>query len=101
MLLGKIEKMKAKFSDLLAVVVKSLSEKLLEQQYPLGKKNFFNADPLIDHQILDIFLDHLASRSKHAETFSELLGSKEKKVFDELVKDRVYDVLYMAHGGLR
>jgi hypothetical protein len=87
--------------DFLEGLVVSLTERLLAIEYPLGKKNFFFVDGAVDHQIYDIFCDHLASRSSYSEVVSELLSTEaERDAFDRQLKDRVYDALYVAHGGL-
>lgn len=94
--------MEEKLAGLLEEVVKSLSERLLKEQYPLGKKNPFLSDPLLDHLIFDIFCDHLAANSAYAQTISEFikLDKKEQNGFDSRLRERVYDYLYKAHGGL-
>jgi hypothetical protein len=91
-----------KYTALQQELVRSLTERLLEIDYELGKKNFFFADVEIDHHITDILVDHLSKRTAFAESVSDFLFETELKrdAFDRQVRDRVYDVLYEAHGGL-
>lgn len=92
-----------KYTDLQQELERSLTERLLETGYELGKKNFFFADAEIDHHITDILVDHLSNRTAFAETVSDFLFETKLKreAFDRRVRDCVYDVLYEAHGGLR
>lgn len=95
--------MKDIFPDLLQEAVKSLSKRLLEDRYPIGKKNEFVHDPVIDQLLFHIFCDLLVSRSPYSKRVSELIDARAevKNLFDKKLRDRVYDVLYEAHGGLR
>ena len=93
--------MKDKYADLQQELVKSLTERLLDYEYELGKRNYFYADVAIDHHIFDILADHLWHRTAYAETISDLVESKEEgNAFDRRVRERVYDELYKATGGL-
>ena len=91
-----------KYADLQQELVRSLTERLLEIDYELGKKNFFFADVEIDHHIFDLLSDHLAKRTAFAETISDFLSETKLKreAFDRQVRDSVYDDLYKALGGL-
>ncbi len=90
-----------KYADLQQELVRSLTERLLEVEYELGKRNCFFADVEIDHHIFDLLSDHLWHKTEHAETISELVKSKEEgNAFDRRVRERVYDDLYKALGGL-
>ena len=93
--------MKDKYADLQQELVRSLTERLLEIEYELGKRNFFFDDVEIDRHIFDILADHLWERTPYAETISELVDSKaDGNAFDRRVRERVYDELYKASGGL-
>ena len=93
--------MKDKYADLQKELVKSLTERLLDFEYSLGKRNYFYEDVAIDHHIFDILADHLWERTPYAETISELVDSKaDGNAFDRRVRERVYDDLYKASGGL-
>jgi hypothetical protein len=91
-----------KYSDLQKELVRSLTERLLEINYELGKKNFFFADLEIERHITDILVDHLSKRTAFAEKVSDFLFETKlnREAFDMRVRDCVYDVLYKAHGGL-
>lgn len=94
--------MNDKYAELQQELVKSLTERLLEFEYELGKRNFFFDDVEIDHHIFDILSDHLWHRSEYAETISELVKSQaDGNAFDRRVRERVYDDLYKALGGLK
>ena len=94
--------MKDKYADLQQELVKSLTERLMDFEYELGKRNFFYEDVAIDHHIFDILSDHLWHRTEYAETISELVKSNEEgNAFDRRVRERVYDDLYKALGGLK
>ncbi len=91
--------MKDKFDDLLLEVVRSVTERLLEEQYPLGTKNFFTHDPSVQHQFINALLEQLKTRSAYAEAASDLLASEtERAVFEKVVGERAYKALYDAHG---
>lgn len=93
--------MKDKYADLQKELVKLLTERLLDFKYSLGKRNYFYEDVAIDHHIFDILADHLWDRTAFAETISELVKSQEDgNAFDRRVRERVYDELYKATGGL-
>lgn len=93
--------MKDKLDDLLTEVVRSLTERLTAEQYPLEKKQFFTNDPSIQHQIIDALIDQLETRSAYADTASVLLASETERVaFGKFVGERVYKALYEAYGGL-
>jgi len=93
--------MKDKYADLQKELVKSLTERLLDFEYSLGKRNYFYEDVAIDHHIFDILVDHLWDRTAFAETISELVKSQEDgNAFDRRVRERVYDELYKTTGGL-
>jgi len=91
-----------KYADLQQELVRSLTERLIEIEYELGKKNFFFVDGEIDHQINDILNDHLSKRTAFTETISDFLFERKLKreAFDRRVRERVYDKLYKASGGL-
>jgi len=91
-----------KYTDLQQELVRSLTQRLLEIDYELGKKNFFFADAEIDHHITDILVDHLSKRTAFAETVSDFLFETKLKreAFDRQVRDCVYGVLYEAQRGL-
>jgi hypothetical protein len=79
-----------------------LTERLLEIEYELGKRNFFFADVEIDRHIFDLLSDHLWRKTAYAETVSELVKSEsDGNAFDRRVRERVYDDLYEALGGLK
>lgn len=91
-----------KYDDLQKELVKLLTERLLEIEYELGKRNFFFADVEIDHHIFDLLRDHLWNKTAYTETVSELVKSKSDGIaFDRRVRERVYDDLYEALGGLK
>jgi hypothetical protein len=93
--------MKDKFDDLVTEVVRSVTERLLEEQFPLGKMNDFLHSPSTQSQIIDALIDQLEAHSAYAETASELLASDtERAVFEKVVGERVYKALYDAHGGV-
>jgi len=91
-----------KFANLLDEAVKFISEKLLEDQYPIGKKNDFINDPVLDHLFFHIFCDILVSETTHSEMVSEFINSETEvqNAFDAKLRSRVYDFLYKAQGGL-
>ena len=95
--------MKDRFANLLEEAVKCISEKLLEDQYPIGKKNAFINDPVLDHLFFHIFCDILVSETAYSEMVSEFIKSETEvqNAFDAKLRNRVYDALYEAHGGLR
>lgn len=93
--------MKDKLDDLIAEVVKSVTERLLAEQYPLGARNFFTHDPSLQLQIINALIDQLETRSAYAETASDLLASEtERAAFEKVVGERVYKALYETHGGV-
>ncbi len=93
--------MEYKYADLQKELVKSLTERLLDFEYELGKRNYFYEDVEIDHHIFDLLSDHLWHKTAYAETVSELVKSQEDgNAFDRRVRERVYDDLYKALGGL-
>ena len=93
--------MKDKYADLQQELVKSLTERLLDFEYSLGKRNYFYEDVAIDHHIFDILADHLWERTAFAETISELVDSKaDGNAFDRRVRECVYGDLYKALSGL-
>jgi hypothetical protein len=93
--------MEYKYADLQKELVKSLTERLLDFGYELGKRNYFYEDVEIDHHIFDLLSDHLWHKTAYAETVSELVKSQEDgNAFDRRVRERVYDDLYKALGGL-
>lgn len=90
-----------KYADLQKELVSSLTERLLDIEYELGKRNCFFTDVAIDHHIFDILSDHLWERTNLAETISELVKSQaDGNAFDRRVRECVYDDLYKALGGL-
>lgn len=94
--------MKDKYADLQQELVRSLTERLLEIEYELGKRNCFFTDVAIDHHIFDLLSDHLWNKTAYAETVSELVKSEsDGNAFDKRVRERVYDDLYEALGGLK
>ena len=93
--------MNDKYAELQKELVKSLTERLLDFEYELGKRNYFYEDVEIDRHIFDILSDHLWHKTEYSETISELVKSKEEgNAFDRRVRERVYDDLYKALGGL-
>lgn len=92
-----------KYADLQQELVRSLTERLLEIDYELGKKNFFYVDVEVERHISDILTDHLGNRTAFAETISDFLFETKLKrdAFDKQVRDCAYDLLYETHGGLR
>lgn len=93
--------MKDKYADLQEELVRALTERLLDFEYELGKRNFFFDDVEIDHHVFDILSDHLWKATAFAETISELVKSQaEANAFDRQVRGCVYDDLYKALGGL-
>ena len=94
--------MKDKYADLQQELVRSLTERLLDIEYELGKRNFFFDDVEIDRHIFDLLSDHLWHKTAYAETVSELVKSEsDGNAFDRQVRERVYDDLYEALGGLK
>jgi hypothetical protein len=95
--------MENRFDDLLNEGVKVLSERLIADEYPIGKKNYFIHDPVLDQLFFHTFCDLLVSRTAYAEMVSEFIkaDTKEQNAFDEKLRARVYDVVYEAQGGLR
>ena len=94
--------MKDKYADLQKELVSSLTERLLDIEYELGKRNFFFDDVEIDRHIFDLLSDHLWHKTAYAETVSELVKSEaDGNAFDRRVRERVYDDLYEALGGLK
>jgi hypothetical protein len=90
-----------KYSDLKIELVRSLTERLLNIEYDLGKRNCFFADVAIDRHIFDILSDHLWHKTEYAKTVSELIKSEaDGNAFDRQVRECVYDDLYKALGGL-
>jgi hypothetical protein len=90
-----------KYAELQQELVKSLTERLLGIEYELGKRSFFFVDVEIDHHIFDLLSDHLWHKTTYAETVSELVKSEaDGNAFDRRVRERVYDDLYKASGGL-
>ena len=94
--------MEDRFADLLDEAVRLISEKLLEDQCPVGKKNAFINDPVLDHLFFHIFCDILISETAYSEMVSEFIKSETEvqNTFDAKLRSRVYDALYKAHGGL-
>ena len=91
-----------KYADLQKELVRALTERLLDIEYELGKRNFFFADVEIDRHIFDLLSDHLWHKTAYAETVSELVKSEsDGNAFDRRVRERVYDDLYEALGGLK
>ena len=91
-----------KYADLQKELVRALTERLLDIEYDLAKRNFFLFDVEIDHHIFDLLSDHLWHKTAFAETISELMKSEaDSDVFDRRVRERVYDDLYEALGGLK
>jgi hypothetical protein len=95
--------MEDRFSDLLEIAVKSISEKLLEDKYPFGKKNTFIKDPVLDHLFFHIFSDILVSETAYSEMVSEFIKSETEvqNAFDAKLRSRVYDALFKVHDGVR
>ncbi len=90
-----------KYADLQQELVRSLTERLFEVEYSLGKRNNFYEDIAIDRHIFDILSDHLWHKTAYAETVSELVKSEaDGNAFDRRVRERVYDDLYKESGGL-
>lgn len=90
--------MKDKQDDLLVEVVRSVTERLLAEQYPLGKSNAFAHDPSVQLQMINALIDQLETRSAYAETASKLLASEtERVVFEKVVAERVYEALLKRH----
>lgn len=94
--------MMEKYADLQRELVNSLTERLLDIEYELGKKNFFIIDPAVDHVLFDILNDHRSKRTAFSETISDFLYETKLKreAFDRRVRECVYDKLYAALGGL-
>ncbi len=91
-----------KYADLQQELVKSLTERLLDIDFDIGKRNFFFADVEIEHHIFDILINHLSKRTALAEKVSDLLFETKRKRedFDRRVRECVYDKLYADLGGL-
>ena len=91
-----------KYADLQQELVRSLTKILLEIEYELGKRNCFFADVEIDQHIFNLLSDHLWHKTTYAEIVSELLKSEaDGNAFYRRVRERVYDDLYEALGGLK
>ena len=92
---------KDKYDDLQKELVRSLTERLLDFEYPLGKKDFFFHDEEIDLHIFYILSDHLWEKTVLTETISDLIKSQvDVNAFDRRVRECVYDDLNKALGGL-
>ena len=93
--------MEDKFTGLLEEVVRALTEKLLAEQYPLGKMNDFLDSPSTQFEVCNVLFELLKIQTAHSETALKLLDSEsERTVFERQVLMRVYKVLYAANGGL-
>ncbi|ALK87614.1 hypothetical protein [Limnohabitans sp. 63ED37-2] len=90
-----------KYADLQKELVRALTERLLDIEYDLAKRNCFLFDVEIDHHIFDLLSDHLWHKTAFAETISELMKSvADSDVFDRRVRECAYDDLYKALGGI-
>lgn len=94
--------MEDRFADLLDEAVRSISGKLLEDQYSVGKRNTFVKDPVLDHLFFHIFCDILVSETEYSEMVAEFIKAETEvqDAFDAKLRDRVYDALYEAQGGI-
>jgi hypothetical protein len=90
------------FADLLDEAAKSVSGKLLEDLVLVGKKSAFVKDPVLDHVFFHIFCDILVSETKSSKMVVEFIKAKAEvqDAFDAKLRDRVYDALYEAKGGI-
>jgi len=95
--------MEDKYADLRQELLKLLTERLLANEYDLGKRNFFFLDVEIEQYIFDILLDQIHKKTAYAETVHDFLFEKKLKreAFDRQVRECVYDDLYKALGGLK
>ena len=74
-----------KYADLKKELVRALTERLLDIEYDLAKRNCFLFDVEIDHHIFDLLSDHLWHKTAFAETISELMKSEaDSDVFADL-----------------
>jgi len=91
-----------RFAALLDEAVRSISKKLLEDQYSVGKRNTFVKDPVLDHLFFHIFCDILVSETKYSAMVSDFLKAttEVQDAFDAKLRDRVYDELYDAQVRL-
>jgi hypothetical protein len=94
--------MEDRFTDLLNEAVRSISGKLLEDQFSIGKRSAFVKDPVLDHLFFHIFCDILVSETEYSEMVSEFIKAETEvqNAFDAKLRERVYDALCEAQGGL-
>lgn len=93
--------MEHKFEDLHAEVVKHLCEMFIDDKDPLGTRNTFINNPLLDHRIFDIFVHYLWGEPEYEKSVAEFLKAEkaDKDAFDDRLRDAVYDILHKARGG--
>jgi len=94
--------MEDRFADLLNEAVRSISGKLLEDQFSIEKRSAFVKDPVLDHLFFHIFCDILVSETEYSEMVSEFIKAETEvqNAFDAKLRERVYDALCEAQGGL-
>lgn len=94
--------MENSFAELLDEAVRAVSGKLLEDQFRVDKRSAFVKDPFLDHLFFHILSDILVSNTDYSAMVWEFIKAETKvqNAFDAKLRDRVYDALYEAQGGL-
>ena len=94
--------MEDRFAALLDEAVRSMSVKLLKDRYSVVKRSAFVKDPVLDHLFFHIFSDILVSKTEYSAMVAEFIKADKKiqDAFDTRLRDRLYDALYKAQGGL-
>lgn len=90
--------MEHKYEDLHAELIKHLREFFIDDPCPLLDKKFFITNPLLDHLIFEIFVHQLWGKPTYEESIAEFLKAEkeEQDAFDGRLRDKLYDILYMA-----
>ena len=90
--------MEEKFPDLLAELVKRLSEVLVSDHYRIKDKESFRKDRQLDRIIFDIYVHELYGKPEYDEMFAEFLKSEkaDQDAFDDRLRYRLYEVVQKA-----
>lgn len=90
--------MQEKFPDLLAELVKRLSEVLLSDDYCIKGKESFNKDRQLDFIIFDICIFELWGKPVYEKMLAEFLKAEkaDQYAFDDRLREAVYDILHEA-----